>query len=163
MEVGSRGARLGSALLAHIGGAGSEGTCTVWSQVGRQSWFFILLLTGTCPRLGWVCGTVQLHVLPAFTAALPQKGQQGGTGREGCAGQGTGTRGCGDTGTQGYIHPKPARVGGEEQEAAELHQLLGNSPADPSCQKSFFSITDAPSFSRPSSCTRLPRASKVPG
>lgn len=46
MGVGLRGARLGSALLAHIRGAGSEGTCTAWGRVGRQSCFFILLLSG---------------------------------------------------------------------------------------------------------------------
>lgn len=187
MEAGLRGVLLGVLLcvLVRIDGAGSEGTCTAWNRAGRQSWFFIPLLSG------W---KTELVSHPAADSDLPTPGlgvrdrpappapcapcfhsspSPGGTRRDSrVARPGRAVldraQGHGDAGTQGHedtrTQPPHACSGGRRgaggSRAAPVAWQL---PCRSILPENLFSITDAPSFSRPSSCTRLPRASKVTG
>lgn len=139
-------------MLAHIGGTSSKGSCTVWTCVGRETLSLTLLQTVVFHEPGvQECSSPlarsvlshQQQVVPALPSRTStDKQRQGGTARDagtqGCRDAGmrgcedAGTQICKDAGIQECSHPLPAHCseGGEDQEAAELCQLLGNSPAN---------------------------------
>lgn len=120
-------------MLAHISGTSSKGSCTARKWVGRESLFPTLLLMTICHGLGvqeWSSHQPGDPVPPAISGPclsqwyLPRQAQAGWHGRGALGWPGRGMQGC--------SHPLPAHSseGGEEQAAAELRQLLGNSPAN---------------------------------
>ena len=116
-------------MLAHIPGTSSKGSCTAQRRAGRERLFLTLLLMEICHGLGVQerspppASSIPAHQ-PQVVLAFPSGTSPGRQRQAALARQGRGMQGC--------SHPLPAHSsgGGEEQEAAELSRLLGNTPAN---------------------------------
>lgn len=124
-------------MFSHISGTSSKGSCTAWKWAGKGSLLLTLLLKEICRGLDVqeVIPSSQEHPVPPATSGpcfsplhLPRQVEAGWE-----------SPGALGRGTQGCSIAAHCSEGGEEQEAAEPCQLLGNSLANlPPVRKHFF-------------------------